>query len=176
MDVIMPGSRACYRPPWNNRVEKLGLGYQTTLLATRDANSSMRLTCAIEVWLPSIGVYKEVSSASWSGGYQARRAGIRYRPGQGKPAACIRTPNAAVLAADRLLPAIAGQHHQQPGGTVVVPGPLRAWTGTDVLRPGAKPFIQNGRLLRVPGQVPPCPRRDGHRRAGMMPPAVGGRS
>jgi seryl-tRNA synthetase len=65
---------------------------------------------------------------------QARRAGIRYRPGQGKPTACIRTLNAAGPAAGRLLPAIAGQH-QQPGGAVVVPGPLRAWIGTGVVRP-----------------------------------------
>jgi seryl-tRNA synthetase len=113
---------------------KLGLHYQTTLLATRDAGASMRLACGIEVWLPSIGICREVSSASWSGDYQARRAGIRYRPGQGKPTACIRTLNASGLAAGRLLPAIAGQH-QQPGGTVVVPGPLRSWIGTGVLRP-----------------------------------------
>lgn len=48
-------------------VEKLGLHYQTTLLATRDASASMRLTDDIEAWLPSIGTYKEVSSASWAG-------------------------------------------------------------------------------------------------------------
>jgi hypothetical protein len=47
---------------------------------------------------------------------------------------CIRTPNASVPAAGRLLPAIAGQH-QQSGGTLVAPAPLRAWTGTAVLRP-----------------------------------------
>jgi tRNA synthetase class II core domain (G, H, P, S and T) len=52
-------------------VEKLGLHYQTSLLATRDASASMRLTDDIEVWLPSIGIYKEVSSASWAGDYQA---------------------------------------------------------------------------------------------------------
>jgi seryl-tRNA synthetase len=99
----------------------------------------MGLTCAIEVWLPSIRICKEVSSTSWSGDCQARRAGIRYRPGQGKPAACIRTPNAAGLAACRLLPAIAGQH-QQPDGTVVVLGPLRAWISpAAILHPGHPP-------------------------------------
>jgi seryl-tRNA synthetase len=115
-------------------VENLGLHYQTSLLATRDASASMRLTYDIEVWLPSIGIYKEVSSASWAGDYQARRANIRYRPEKGKPTAYIHTLNASGLATSRLLPAIVEQH-QQPDGSVVVPEPLRAWLGTDVLRP-----------------------------------------
>jgi seryl-tRNA synthetase len=66
-------------------VEKLGLHYQTTLLAAKDASASMKLTYDIEVWLPSMGIYKEVSSASWAGDYQARRANIRYRGEKGKP-------------------------------------------------------------------------------------------
>jgi seryl-tRNA synthetase len=114
-------------------VEKLGLHYQTTLLGTRDASASMRLTYDIEVWLPSLGIYKEVSSASWAGDYQARRANIRYRPEQGKPTAYIHTLNASGLATSRLLPAIVEQN-QQPDGSVIVPEPLRAWVGTDVLR------------------------------------------
>ncbi|MGH3281248.1 MAG: aminoacyl--tRNA ligase-related protein, partial [Trebonia sp.] len=115
-------------------VEKLGLHYQTSLLATRDASASMRLTYDVEVWLPSIGIYKEVSSASWAGDYQARRANIRYRPEKGKSTAFVHTLNASGLATSRLLPAIVEQH-QQPDGAVVVPEPLRAWVGTDVLRP-----------------------------------------
>ncbi|HEX4834137.1 MAG TPA: serine--tRNA ligase [Trebonia sp.] len=118
-------------------VEKLGLHYQTSLLATKDASASMKLTYDIEVWLPSIGIYKEVSSASWAGDYQARRANIRYRSGQGKPTGYIHTLNASGLATSRLLPAIVEQH-QQPDGSVVVPEPLRAWVGTDVLRPPSR--------------------------------------
>jgi seryl-tRNA synthetase len=125
-------------------VEKLGLHYQTSLLATRDASASMRLTYDIEVWLPSIGIYKEVSSASWAGDYQARRANIRYRPQQGKGTAFIHTLNASGLATSRLLPAIVEQN-QQPDGSVVVPEPLRPWLGTDVLR------------LRHRTQTPPNP-------------------
>jgi seryl-tRNA synthetase len=94
----------------------------------------MRLTYDIEVWLPSLGIYKEVSSASWAGDYQARRANIRYRQGQGKPTGFIHTLNASGLATSRLLPAIVEQN-QQPDGSVVVPEPLRAWIGTDVLQP-----------------------------------------
>lgn len=116
-------------------VEKLGLHYQTSLLATRDASASMKLTYDIEVWIPSMGVYKEVSSASWAGDYQARRANIRYRPQKGKPTAYVHTLNASGLATSRLLPAIVEQN-QQPDGSVVVPGPLRAWVGTDVLTAG----------------------------------------
>ena len=115
-------------------VEKLGLHYQTSLLAARDASASMKLTYDIEVWLPSIGIYKEVSSASWAGDYQARRANIRYRPEKGKPTAYVHTLNASGLATSRLLPAIVEQN-QQPDGSVIVPEPLRAWLGTDVLRP-----------------------------------------
>jgi seryl-tRNA synthetase len=115
-------------------VEKLGLHYQTTLLGTKDASASMKLTYDIEVWLPSLGIYKEVSSASWAGDYQARRANIRYRTGQGKPTAYVHTLNASGLATSRLLPAIVEQN-QQPDGSVVVPEPLRAWVGTEVLRP-----------------------------------------
>jgi seryl-tRNA synthetase len=115
-------------------VEKLGLHYRTSLLAARDASAAMKLTYDIEVWIPSIGIYKEVSSASWSGDYQARRANIRYRPGPGKPTAYVHTLNASGLATSRLLPAIVEQY-QQPDGSVVVPEPLRPWLGTDVIRP-----------------------------------------
>jgi seryl-tRNA synthetase len=115
-------------------VEKLGLHYQTSLLATRDASASMKLTYDIEVWIPSIGIYKEVSSASWAGDYQARRASIRYRPEKAKHTAYVHTLNASGLATSRLLPAIVEQN-QQPDGSVIVPEPLRAWVGTDVLRP-----------------------------------------
>jgi len=114
-------------------VEKLGLHYRTSLLATRDASASMKLTYDIEVWLPSVGIYKEVSSASWAGDYQARRANIRYRPEKGKPTAYIHTLNASGLATSRLLPAIVEQF-QQSDGSVVVPEPLRAWLGTDLIR------------------------------------------
>jgi seryl-tRNA synthetase len=115
-------------------VEKLGLHYRTSLLAARDASAAMKLTYDIEVWIPSIGIYKEVSSASWAGDYQARRANIRYRPGRGMPTAYVHTLNASGLATSRLLPAIVEQY-QQPDGSVVVPEPLRPWLGTDVIRP-----------------------------------------
>ncbi|EFL19358.1 serine--tRNA ligase [Streptomyces sp. C] len=115
-------------------VEKLGLHYQTTLLAARDASATMRMTYDVEVWIPSIASYKEVSSASWAGDYQARRANIRYRPAAGGPTAHVHTLNASGLATSRLLPAILEQN-QRPDGSVTVPEPLRAWVGTDVIHP-----------------------------------------
>jgi seryl-tRNA synthetase len=115
-------------------VQKLGLHYQTSLLAARDASATMKLTYDVEVWIPSIQIYKEVSSASWAGDYQARRANIRYRPEPGKPTAFVHTLNASGLATSRLLPAIVEQN-QQPDGSVVVPEVLRPWVGTDVIRP-----------------------------------------
>jgi seryl-tRNA synthetase len=92
----------------------------------------MKLTYDIEVRLASIGIYEEVSSASWAGDYQARRANIRYRPEKGKPTAYVHTLNASGLATSRLLPAIVEQN-QQPDGSVIVPEPLRAWLSTDIL-------------------------------------------
>ncbi|MGH3297710.1 MAG: hypothetical protein ACRDP7_38545 [Trebonia sp.] len=72
----MPGAggRPARRPgprcaDTNSAREKLGLHYQTTLLVVHDASANMGLTCGIEVWLPSIVIWKEVSSASWSCGY-----------------------------------------------------------------------------------------------------------
>jgi len=115
-------------------VEKLGLHYQTSLLAARDASATMRLTHDVEVWLPSIGGYKEVSSVSWAGDYQARRARIRFRREQGKRTEFVHTLNASGLATSRLLPAIVEQC-QQPDGSVTVPEPLRPWLGTDVIKP-----------------------------------------
>lgn len=115
-------------------VEKLGLHYQTTLLAARDASASMAMTYDVEVWLPSMGVFKEVSSISWARDYQARRARIRYRPDGAKKTEFVHTLNGSGLATSRLVPAILEQN-QQPDGSVVVPEPLRPWLGVDVLEP-----------------------------------------
>lgn len=115
-------------------LEKLGLHYRTSMLAARDVSDSMKMTYDVEVWIPSIGGYKEVSSVSWAGDYQARRANIRYRPATGKGTAYVHTLNGSGLATSRLVPAIVEQY-QRPDGSVTVPEPLRAWLGTDVLAP-----------------------------------------
>ncbi|MHB8295291.1 MAG: serine--tRNA ligase [Acidimicrobiales bacterium] len=115
-------------------VEDLGLHYRTSLLAARDASAAMMVTYDVEAWVPSIGAYKEVSSASYAGDYQARRANIRYRHEGEKQTSLVHTLNASALATSRLVPAILEQL-QQPDGTVAVPAPLQAWLGTDVIGP-----------------------------------------
>ncbi|RMH38743.1 MAG: serine--tRNA ligase [Deltaproteobacteria bacterium] len=117
-------------------VEKLGLHFRTSLLAARDVSDSMKMTYDVEVWIPSLGGYKEVSSASWAGDYQARRANIRYRPEGQKRTAFVHTLNASGLATSRLLPALVEQL-QQPDGSVLVPEPLRPWLGVDRIVPPA---------------------------------------
>ncbi|MCB9645214.1 MAG: serine--tRNA ligase [Deltaproteobacteria bacterium] len=115
-------------------VQKLGLHYRTTLLAAKDASASMRMTNDIEVWLPSLGIYKEVSSVSWAGEYQARRASIRFKRAPKGKSEYVHTLNGSGLATSRLFPAIIEQH-QQPDGSVRVPEPLQKWLGVEVLKP-----------------------------------------
>lgn len=115
-------------------VEKLGLHYRTSLLAAKDVSASMKMTYDVEVWIPSIQAYKEVSSVSWAGDYQARRANIRYKPEGSKKTAFIHTLNASGLATSRLMPAIVEQF-QREDGALVVPEPLRPWLGVEVIEP-----------------------------------------
>ena len=113
-------------------VEKLGLHYQTTMLAAKDASASMAMTYDVEVWLPSMNAYKEVSSVSWARDYQARRAKTRFRREGEKRTEFVHTLNGSGLATSRLVPAILEQN-QLPDGSVRVPEPLQAWLGTDRL-------------------------------------------
>jgi seryl-tRNA synthetase len=115
-------------------LENLGLHYRTSLLAAGDASSAMAVTYDVEVWIPSIQMYKEVSSVSWARDYQARRAQIRFRREGKKQLEYVHTLNGSGLATSRLFPAIVEQC-QQPDGSVVVPEPLRPWVGRDVIRP-----------------------------------------
>ena len=113
-------------------LQKLGLHYRVSLLAAKDASASMAMTQDVEVWLPSLGIYKEVSSVSWAAEYQARRANIRFKRAPKGKSEYVHTLNGSGLATSRLFPAIVEQH-QLPDGSVRVPEPLRAWLGVDVL-------------------------------------------
>src|SRR3954452_3429824 len=116
-------------------VQQLGLHYQTSLLGAEDASATMAITYDVEVWIPSMNTYKEVSSASHAGDYQARRANIRFRRSGGKPE-FLHTIKASGLATSRLLPALLEQN-LQPDGSVLVPEVLRDRLGTDRLTPPA---------------------------------------
>ena len=116
-------------------VAGLGLHYQVSKLAAGDISHSMARTYDIEVYLPSMGIYKEVSSASNARDYQARRTMCRYRNPVTKKTEYVHTLNAYGLATSRIFPAILEQF-QQADGSVVVPEVLRPWMGgIEVLKP-----------------------------------------
>lgn len=114
-------------------VQELGLHYRLSKLAAGDCSFSMARTYDIEVWIPSMGIYKEVSSASNARDYQARRGNVKYR-GEDKKLQFCHTLNASGLATSRVLPAIVEQY-QNADGSVTVPEVLRPYVGTDVIRP-----------------------------------------
>ena len=113
-------------------VQGLGLHFRTTKLAAKDCSASMARTYDIEIWIPSMNDYKEVSSASNARDYQARRGMMRFRRNATKKNEYVHTLNASGLATSRLLPAILEQY-QQADGSVIVPEVLRKWVGKDRL-------------------------------------------
>jgi len=113
-------------------VQGLGLHYRVTKLAAKDASASMAKTYDIEIWIPSMNDYKEVSSASNARDYQARRGMIRFKREGSKKAEYVNTLNASGLATSRLFPAIMEQY-QQEDGSIIVPEVLRKWVGRDRL-------------------------------------------
>jgi seryl-tRNA synthetase len=121
-------------------LRRLGLHYRVVTLCTGDLGFSSTKTYDLEVWLPSQGVFREISSCSCFGDFQARRAQIRYRPsappGGKKPKPrLVHTLNGSGLAVGRTLIAILEQY-QQKDGSVVVPEPLRPFMGCEVIRRG----------------------------------------
>ncbi len=111
-------------------VRGLGLHYRVSKLAAGDVSASMARTYDIEVWIPSMGIYKEVSSVSNANDYQARRGNIRVRRKDSKKLEFAHTLNGSGLATSRILPTILEQY-QQPDGSVVVPEVLRPYIGLD---------------------------------------------
>ena len=115
-------------------VRGLGLHHQVSKLAAQDVSAGMGKTYDIEIWIPSMGIYKEVSSCSNAYDYQARRGNIRFRRKDAKKPELLHTLNASGLATSRVLPAIVEQY-QQADGSVVVPEVLRKWMGKEILSP-----------------------------------------
>ncbi len=114
-------------------LKRLKLHFRTVLLCAGDMSGTSQKTYDIEVWLPGQGAYREISSCSNFGDYQARRAQIRYRAeAKGKPR-LAHTLNGSGLAVGRTLVAILEQY-QQEDGSVVVPEVLRPAMGCDVIR------------------------------------------
>jgi seryl-tRNA synthetase len=108
-------------------LERLELPYRTMLLCAGDMGFGARRTYDLEVWLPGQGAYREISSISWCGDFQARRMNARYRADNGKPA-LVHTLNGSGLAVGRTLVAVL-ENYQQEDGSVIVPEALRPWAG-----------------------------------------------
>ena len=118
-------------------VEGLGLTYQVDKLAAGDCSHSMARTYDIEVYIPSMGIYKEVSSVSNARDYQARRGMCRYKDENGK-VHFAHTLNGSGLATSRIFPALVEQN-QLEDGSIVVPEVLRKWMGgIEVIHPVKK--------------------------------------
>lgn len=116
-------------------VAGLGLHYQVSKLAAGDISHSMARTYDIEVYIPSIGIYKEVSSASNARDYQARRTMCRYRDKETGKTRYVHTLNASGLATSRIFPALLEQY-QQADGSVLIPEVLQPYMGgLKVLKP-----------------------------------------
>jgi len=117
-------------------LQRLGLHYRVVELCTADIGFSSAKTYDLEVWLPSQGAYREISSCSTCTDFQARRAKIRYRPEpKGKPR-LLHTQNGSGIAVGRTMIAILDQY-QQRDGSVVIPEALRPYLGVDRLTPPA---------------------------------------
>ena len=109
-------------------MDKLGLTFRVSKLAAEDISASMARTYDIEVYIPSMGIYKEVSSVSTAHDYQARRGMIRYRDKESGKTKFAHTLNGSGLATSRVFPALIEQN-QQPDGSVKIPEVLRPWMG-----------------------------------------------
>lgn len=116
-------------------MEKLGLHFRISKLAAGDCSASMARTYDIEVWIPSMGIYKEVSSVSNANDYQARRNNTRYRDSSTGKTAFVHTLNGSGLATSRVFPAIIEQY-QNEDGSVNIPPVLQPFMGgQEVLKP-----------------------------------------
>ncbi len=109
-------------------LQALGLPYRKMLLCSGDMGFTARKTYDLEVWLPGQGAYREISSCSNCGDFQARRMNARYRPEGAKGTEFVHTLNGSGLAVGRTLVAVL-ENYQQGDGTVDVPEVLKPWMG-----------------------------------------------
>jgi seryl-tRNA synthetase len=109
-------------------LQRLGLPYRTMLLCTGDMGFASQKTYDIEVWLPGQNAYREISSCSVCGDFQARRMAARYRPTGAKDTRFVYTLNGSGLAVGRTLVAVL-ENYQQADGSVTIPDALRPYMG-----------------------------------------------
>jgi seryl-tRNA synthetase len=109
-------------------LQKLGLPYRVVVLSTGDMGFAARKTYDIEVWLPGQGTYREISSCSNCGDFQARRMNARYRPKDSKQPRLVHTLNGSGVAVGRALIAVL-ENYQEEDGSVRIPDALRPYMG-----------------------------------------------
>jgi seryl-tRNA synthetase len=109
-------------------LQALDLPYRKMLLCAGDMGATARLTYDLEVWLPGQAAYREISSISNCGDYQARRMNARYKPEGAKKTEFVHTLNGSGLAVGRTLVAVL-ENYQQADGSVQVPEALKPWMG-----------------------------------------------
>lgn len=111
-------------------LQKLGLHYRTVLLCTGDMGFASAKTYDLEVWLPSSNEFREISSCSNCEAFQARRAGIRFKPKAGGKSEFVHTLNGSGLAVGRTWIAIV-ENYQQADGSILIPEVLRPYMGIE---------------------------------------------
>src|SRR5438128_3500618 len=116
-------------------LQKLGLQYRTMLLCSGDMGFASAKTYDIEVWLPSGKEFREISSCSNCEAFQARRAGIRFKPKAGGKSEFVHTLNGSGLAVGRTWIAVV-ENYQQADGSILVPEVLRPYMGIDRIPAG----------------------------------------
>jgi seryl-tRNA synthetase len=109
-------------------LKRLNLPYRTMVLSTGDMGFAARKTHDIEVWLPGQNTYREISSCSNCGDFQARRMDARYRPADGKGTRFVHTLNGSGLAVGRTLIAVL-ENYQQADGSIAIPDVLKPYMG-----------------------------------------------
>ncbi len=109
-------------------IRDLGLAHRVLDICAGDLGQSHHRSHDIEVFAPGVGQWLEVSSVSWFGDYQARRANIRYRPAGSRAAEVVHTLNGSALAVPRVWAALV-ETHRQPDGSVLVPEVLHPYLG-----------------------------------------------
>ena len=111
-------------------LQKLGLHYRTVLLSTGDMGFNSAKTYDLEVWLPSSNEFREISSCSNCEAFQARRAGIRFKPKGGGKTDFVHTLNGSGLAVGRTWIAVV-ENYQQADGSILMPEVLRPYVGVE---------------------------------------------
>jgi seryl-tRNA synthetase len=109
-------------------LQKLNLHYRVMRLCAGDMGFGARMTYDLEVWLPGQGAFREISSCSVCGDFQARRMEARYKPADGKGTRYVHTLNGSGLAVGRTLVAVL-ENYQNGDGTVTIPEVLRPYMG-----------------------------------------------